>query len=81
MSPDEIRSLLLDGDIATPFTVHTMGGKSYEVPDPAHIWSPPGFPGAVVVAVPRRALAILRLDMIDHITCEEHEAAAAAAGK
>jgi hypothetical protein len=78
MNPEELRNLVLGGDIAVPFTIHTMGGKSYEVSDTAHIWSPPGFPGAVVVAIPRRSIAILRLDAIDSITCEEHEAAVAA---
>ena len=77
MSPEEIRHLLLGGDITVPFTIHTMGGQSYSVSDPAHIWSPPGFPGTVVIAIPRRSLAILRLDAIDSITCEEHETTAA----
>lgn len=53
MSTDEIRSMLLGGDIAAPYTVHTMGGRSYEVTDPAHVWAPPGFAGVVVIAVPR----------------------------
>lgn len=73
MSHEEIRALLLSGDIAPPFTIHTMGGRAYEVVDSANLWSPPGFPGAIVVAVPRRTIAILRLDAIDSITCEEHE--------
>jgi hypothetical protein len=77
MSNDELRALLLGGDIAPPFTIHTMGGKSYEVSGPEQIWSPPGFPGTVVLAIPRRTIAVLRLDAIDSITCEEHEPAAA----
>jgi hypothetical protein len=81
MDPDEIRGMLTGGDIATPFTVHTMGGRSYPVSDPAHIWSPPGFPGTVVIAIPRRAIAVLRLDAIDSITCEEQEHEPAAAGR
>lgn len=77
MSPEEIRSLLTSGDIAPPFTVHTTGGKSYPVTDMTNIFFPTAFPGAVVVAVPRRTIAILRLDAIDSITCEEHEAVGA----
>ena len=73
MSPERIHALLTGGDIAPPFTVHTMGGRAYEVVDAASIWSPPGFPGTVVIAVPRRSIAIVRLDAIDSITCEEHE--------
>jgi hypothetical protein len=73
MSPEEIRALLASGDVAPPFTVHTMGGKSYEVTDPANIWCPPAFPGTVAIAVPRRSIAVVRLDAIDSITCEEHE--------
>jgi hypothetical protein len=74
MNPEEIRALLTSGDIAPPFTVHTMGGRSYEVADTASLWSPPGFPGTVVIAIPRRSIAVVRLDTIDSITCEEHEA-------
>jgi hypothetical protein len=77
MSTEEIRALLTSGDIAPPFTVHTMGGKSYAVTDITNIWMPPAFPGAVAIAVPRRSIAILRLDAIDSITCEEHEAVSA----
>jgi hypothetical protein len=74
MSTEEMRALLTGGDIATPFTIHTFGGRSYEVADRASIWSPPGFPGTVVIAIPRRSIAVVRLDSIDSITCEEHEA-------
>lgn len=77
MSPEEIRTMLTSGDIAPPFTVHTYGGKSYPVEDAASIWSPPGFPGCVVIAIPRRSIAVVRLDAIDSITCEEHEAVSA----
>jgi hypothetical protein len=74
MSPEEIRALLTSGDLQPPFTVHTMGGRAYEVVDSANLWSPPGFPGTVVIAIPRRSIAVVRLDAIDSITCEEHEA-------
>lgn len=76
MSHDDISQLLTGGDFATPFTVHTTGGRSYEVTDPAHVWLPPGVPGVVAIAVPRKTLAIVRLDSIDSITLEESEAAA-----
>jgi hypothetical protein len=74
MNSDELRTLLLSGDLAPPFTVHTTGGRSYPVEDAASIWSPPGFPGTVVFAIPRRSIAVVRLDTIDSITCEEHDA-------
>jgi len=74
MSPEEIRSRLTSGDIAPPFTVHTTGGRSYPVTDVTNIWFPMAFPGTVAIAVPRRSIAILRLDAVDSITCEEHEA-------
>lgn len=77
MSPEEMRALLTSGDVAPPYTVHTTGGKSYPVTDITNIWFPPAFPGTVAIAVPRRSIAILRLDAIDSITCEEHEAVAA----
>ena len=76
MNHDELRSLLLGGDITVPYTVHTYSGRSYPVEDAASIWSPPGFPGLLVIAVPRRALAIVRVESISEITCEEHAGAA-----
>ncbi len=76
MSPEEIRALLTDGDIQPPYTIH-CGAKSYEVRDPAYIWWPPDAPWAVVVATPRRGIAVIRVESIDSITCEEHEAVSA----
>lgn len=78
MTPAEIRAMILSGDIAPPFTVHTYSGKSYEVTDVANIWTPPAFPRTVAIAVPRKTIAVIRLDAISEVTCEEHEAAATA---
>jgi hypothetical protein len=78
MPPEEIRALLTSGDIAPPYTIHMMSGKSYSVADATAIWSPPGFPGTIVVAIPRKSIAVLRLDAVDSITCEEHEPATSA---
>lgn len=79
MTTDEIRDLLLSGDIVPPYTIH-CGAKSYEVRDPAYIWWPPDAPWAVVVATPRRGIAVIRAESIDSVTVEEHEAAAARSG-
>jgi hypothetical protein len=73
MTTEDIRSMLTGGDIAPPFTIHTVGGRSYPVEDAASIWSPPGFPGTVVVAIPHRSIAVIRLATVDSITCEEQE--------
>jgi hypothetical protein len=72
MTPEQVRAMLFGGDIAPPFTIHTTGGRSYPVADIANIWSPPTFPDTAVIVIPRQALAILRLELVDRITCEEH---------
>lgn len=74
MTTDDIRALLTSGDLQPPFTVHTYSGKSYPVEDAACLFSPPGFPDAIVVVVPRRSIAVIRLSSISEVTCEEHEA-------
>lgn len=76
-SPDDIRALLTSGDLQPPFEVHTTGGKSYPVTDARNIWSPDAYPDLLIVAMPRRGIAMVRLGEIASITCEEHEAVAA----
>lgn len=74
MNPDDIRALLTGGDIAPPFEIHTKGGKSYPVTDARNVWSPEAYPDLLIVAMPRRGIAMVRPGEIASIACEEHEA-------
>ena len=75
MNPEEARALVLGGELAPPFEIHTMGGKSYRVESLANVFSPEAFPDLVVVAVPQRGIALVGLSSITSIEAE-HEAVA-----
>lgn len=79
MNPEEIRRLLLSGDITPPFEIVTTAGRTYRVASSEHLFAPESVPGMIVVAVPGRGLALVRLEQIAAIEAE-HEPAAAGRG-
>jgi hypothetical protein len=74
MNAEGLRDLLTGGTLEPPYTIITRDGRAYLVSDSRNIWCPPAFPGTVAVSVPGVTIAIIRFEMVDSITCADHEA-------
>ena len=68
MNPQEVRQMVTEHTLSLPYEILTRGGKTYAVADHANAWIPPAYPNTLIVAVPGRGIATIRLETIDSIT-------------
>ncbi len=71
MAADELHALLDEAE--PPFTIHTRGGRSYQITSRANLWIPEAYKDVVCLVPHGMGLIFLRANAIESVQTE-HEA-------
>jgi hypothetical protein len=72
MTPQDIHTWLHNTE--PPFTIKTIGGRSYEIHDRSNFWVPDPYPEMLCLALTGRGVIVIRMSTIESIHLE-HETA------